>query len=177
MDYMLDIETLGLRPGCIILSVGACTLDGERQFEVVIDRESCAERGLSVHQPTLDWWHTQDEGLRKKVFGGTVPLHEALVRLNSFIDTASAVWANGSPFDFPILREAYIRCGILPSWKYHQELDMRTLRSVCNFSRIPSAVAHDALADALAQAEWTRRTLSTIGKALQVYEPNTHGHV
>lgn len=27
MDVMLDIETLGTKPGCMVLSVGACTFN------------------------------------------------------------------------------------------------------------------------------------------------------
>jgi hypothetical protein len=167
VQYMVDIETLGTNPGCVILAIGACTLDETRKFEAIISIENCEANGLLVEQATEDWWNEQPAQVRSKMFGGTMLLQEALKSLSEFISEPTEVWANGSPFDFPILRAAYQRCAIAPSWRYHQEFDMRTLRRILGKAFPartvdPSLPAHDALSDAIIQARATRKALGMI---------------
>lgn len=68
-DVMVDLETLGKRPGCPILSIGAVYFDpltgelGPEMYEVV-NLESCMKLGLVVDPETEKWWSEQSEEAR-----------------------------------------------------------------------------------------------------------------
>src|SRR5688572_29962905 len=70
MDVMLDLETLGTRPGCAILSIGAVAFDRHTgalgpEFYMVVNRKSCEAKGLTQDQSTLDWWSRQSAEAKK----------------------------------------------------------------------------------------------------------------
>ena len=58
-NVMIDLETLGRRAGCAILSIGAVAFDlkqglGEEMY-VVVNRQSCNAAELHEDLSTLDW--------------------------------------------------------------------------------------------------------------------------
>src|SRR3954471_22721479 len=65
---MVDLETLGLKAGCAILSIGACAMrldtndqiDGENLFYQPIQLQSCLDVGLRIEAQTLTWWMTHE---------------------------------------------------------------------------------------------------------------------
>ena len=68
-DVMVDLETLGSGPGCIILSIGAAVFDpvaGEigARFYRVVNADSCRAQGLTSDPDTLRWWDEQTEEAR-----------------------------------------------------------------------------------------------------------------
>jgi hypothetical protein len=66
---MVDLETLGKLPGCVILSIGAVMFDevtgrlGD-SFYIVVNTTSCVDAGLVTDPDTMEWWRKQDFAAR-----------------------------------------------------------------------------------------------------------------
>lgn len=166
-NLMLDLETLGTRPGSVILSIGAVFFDANYrrlgpEFYSVISTGSCDDSGLTADARTVAWWRDQSPDARK-VFDAAGAENAPTLRgvLGEFIDfirTHNAldnvcVWGNGSDFDNALLAEAYARCGSSAPWKFWNNRCYRTLKSITAgpaLSRV--GTAHNALDDARSQA-------------------------
>jgi len=166
---MIDIETLGKGNYACLLSVGAVKFDPQLdtiadKFYVDIDPESCVKHGLRMDAPTVMWWLKQSDAAR-----AAITEHERLdlpAALNGFSDwygsTPLPTWGNGATFDNVILRNAYELANVDCPWTFREDRCFRTLKSLSD-SRPPRAgVEHNALHDALYQAE----TLQIIAREL-----------
>ncbi len=168
---MFDLETLGVKPGCITLSIGAVLFDQKGvhdEFEVHIDPIDSERYGLVAQASTVMWWLEQSDAARNAILlGKKTPLVEALTRLDKAFDwkKVSNVWCNGASFDFPILHRLYEAVGRdRGPWPFRNEMDMRTIKNlipkdVLKKLKTEPSVAHSALADAYAQAETLREVL------------------
>lgn len=178
VHVMVDLETLGTRPGCKVLQIGAVVatprgITGE--FLVNISLSDQELYGLTASESTMNWWAKQDQAVRKKVFDQTNrrSLSEALSDFERFLRVHSAppfgeltqpkvlVYGNGAGFDQPILTALYDAVGRAPGWKFYNERCYRTLKNL--YPEVPfvkPTMAHDALADARAQAEHLIRMLN-----------------
>jgi hypothetical protein len=162
---MIDIESFGLEPGAVILSMGACRFrpgDGVvgETFYVEIDRETCRDAGLHVDDDTREWWAWRQD---LAALSGDVALSDALTRLTHYLDGADEVWANSPAFDCELLEAAYDAVGATEPWESHEERDVRTLRA------LPGAVTvemdgreHHALDDAIHQAREVAATIAAL---------------
>jgi hypothetical protein len=165
---MIDLETLGTRPGCSILSIGAVVFsrDGvwKDGFHQVINRDSCRLAGLSEDPGTLAFWAKQSEEARATLVTasqGGRGLEEALKAFSSWLLDISLtegpphVWGNGADFDQPILAWAYFVCGLSLPWKYYDSRCYRTLKNLWPGVAPPprQGTHHNALDDARFQAE------------------------
>lgn len=165
-DIMVDLETLGVAPGCVILSIGAVEFDYETgelgtEFYVEINQQSCVNAGLKTNQSTVDWWKRQSLEAQKVLYAtnednGT-QLSDALTQfkqyLESFNDENIYIWGNGADFDQPILIAAYNAVNIPQPWGYYSNRCYRTLKNLrpeVPFHR--SGTYHNALSDARSQA-------------------------
>jgi DNA polymerase III epsilon subunit-like protein len=172
---MIDLETLGTAAGCSILSIGACRFDGgaiEHTFHAVVGRKSCAQAGLVEDEATLAWWDGQTYEVRETLRRATVgPCHPLGVALQSFrqwvLDKGPdvEVWSNGADFDLPILAHAYRIAGFGgPPWQPYTGRCYRTLKNLRRDVALQrDVVAHDALADAVYQAEHAVLLLRALG--------------
>lgn len=162
MHIMLDLETLGTRPGCKILQIAAVTMPRlEGEFSAVRDSfneyvAQTEQEGLHVSEATLAWWQKQAPATYLRVCNGTTPLLHALFRFEEFLTANSAkqIWGNGGDFDFPILREASRILGgpTFEKWNFSSRC-YRTVKSMYpGIQRIKPKQAHDAIYDAEAQA-------------------------
>jgi hypothetical protein len=165
---MLDLETLGTRPGCAILSIGAVRFDPSLPhgiadaFHVVVNTASCTQRyGLTVDQGTLDWWACQSDEARAllaEAKASRVGLAAGLGDFTAYVQRQGSerdirLWGNGADFDPVILRACYEACGIKWPWRYGARC-FRTLRELAGLPKKQAAlIKHDALADATAQAK------------------------
>lgn len=175
---MLDIETLGIKPGCIVLSIGAVEFDHTgitKEFIVHIDPQDAERCGLSAEAGTVMWWLSQSKEAQDALSTGTPrALQGALIDLVHAFDWNDVkVWCNGASFDFPILQAAFAAVGMKAPWAYYNEMDFRTLKnfySKSTFKRmqVQPELAHDALEDARAQALTTGVLLANFGDALQL---------
>ncbi len=171
---MIDIETLGVKPGCVVLSIGAVEFDKAgkfgKEFEVVIDPHNAEAWGLKLEADTVMWWMKQSEEARKKISTDGEGLSEALsLFIRAFNWKDAEVWANGASFDFPILEAAFNAVDMMKPWKYYNERCFRTIKGlvgkqVYEANKVNPTVAHSALDDAKAQAATLVKILPYVDK-------------
>jgi hypothetical protein len=163
MDVMIDIESLGTKPGAVILSIAAVCFDPAaatvgKGFYTGISIEDSQTHGLTIDAKTLSWWMSQSHQARNFAFAGVNHLPVSLDRLTDFMRTESAAtfWAHSPSFDMALLEAAYSATGRQPPWSYRDLRDTRTLYALADFWPKdivePAAVAHHALDDAVMQA-------------------------
>ena len=183
-QVMIDIETLGKTPGCVILSVGAAVMDMETMTVVdqkywVLDLKEQSEHHRHMDADTVVWWMQQSDDARA-AFRKLVPQTDATtfkIELQALFDQydTKTVWANGTNFDIPLLGN-YIYSlfkgpgqehEVVP-WNYRWQ-DMRSLATVMDsvkpyssFYSQRGTVAHNALDDAIRQAEYVLECLKWI---------------
>ena len=159
---MVDTETLGTKPGCIILSLGAVILDphtGELRdtFYRNIDEGTCRAVGLRDEKGTLEFWakpeNAQARGMLRE---DAKPLAEVLVDFTRWWTSARGrfFWCHGATFDAPIIEAAYEALLLEVPWAYWDVRCCRTVLALSNRrpERVPRDVSHHALDDARAQA-------------------------
>lgn len=165
---MLDIETMGTRPGCAIMSIGACRFDPDTGYVATkgdadtfyerITFRSNIESGLTFSIDTLMWWLDQSKEAQKEAFSGIAHLREALLKYGAWYRTSWATmgptWSHGSRFDHGLVENAYRKLGMEPCWDYKQERDTRTMLALFPSIKIPRSdgVFHVAVDDAINQA-------------------------
>lgn len=166
MHVMIDIETLGTKPGAVIASIGAVEFDPYentigREFYAAIDIRSCQNVGLTIDAGTLLWWLDRSEVAKCATFFGMDTIHNALLGLARFINSGNDrrfIWANSPQFDCSILEAAYSKCGHLVPWNHRAHRDARTIFDLAqiNFKDpefwVNGGEPHNALDDARAQA-------------------------
>lgn len=169
---MVDLETKGNKPGCMLLSIGAVYFDpmtgilGD-QFYKVVSPEGQQERGLHEDPDTMDWWAKQSEGARQvlgEAEASEVTLQEALGGFTEFLAVAGLkrvkVWGNGSDFDNAILTVAYMAHQQNIPWEFWNNRCFRTLKNLCPLKMEKSLLAHNALNDAIMQAEHANKVMA-----------------
>lgn len=165
---MIDIETLGRKPGCVILEVGIVGIVGTpnsatgkpyEQYKSSIAISIESQKLQAIEPDTLKWWMEKPDAWK------LICERQAHVRCNQksaakFIashltDLApDEIWANSPSFDLAILREFFERNGSSVPWEYWQERDFRTVKARSSIKYLPPKDAHGALADAVAQADY-----------------------
>ena len=164
---MVDLETLGTRPGSVILSLGAVEFDAHaglgREFYVELSQYASRHAGFTTDPETVGWGEGQSDAARGLVErtggGGEVP-HRALREFNEWLPPDPLVWGNGVAFDNALLAEAYARCWLRPRWSFRDDRCYRTLKSLLpQVERVRPSVPHHALEDARSQAEHAVRLL------------------
>lgn len=132
---MGDTETLGNKPGCVILSIGAVIFDPAltdeplKTFYRNIDIMSCLMIGLTIDQGTVDWWKKQSPEARAALTVDQQPIQKVLVDFYNFCkeNEVDRFWCQGATFDAPILDEAFKLSGMQTPWKFTQVRDTRTI--------------------------------------------------
>lgn len=160
LPVMLDLETLGTKPGSAVLSIGAVEFDPStyelgREFYVVIDKESSLDYGLTVDPETVAWWEKQDPAARTVLTEKGVPVEEALRQFSEFMspNSSETLWGNGSDFDNVLLKAVYDNAGVTVPWSYWNNRCYRTMKNMfkqCKLRR--TGTHHNALDDAKSQA-------------------------
>ncbi len=176
INIMLDLETLGTRPGCKILSIGACIFDCDKRQWVA---SSFYQRASSDYQSRLtsdaateDWWAKQDPEVRAEAFGGTEFVHVILGNfinwVSSFITAGKSIriWSKGATFDVPIIEYALETYNMKAPWKFWEVACFRTLQDLGISLGIDAdkfdGDKHNALHDAINQAAHAEKILSTL---------------
>jgi hypothetical protein len=165
---MVDIETLGLHPGAAILSIGAVQFTKEGlgdTFYREISLTSCQDVGLEIDAETLDWWLNQDDAVNGIITGGG-NLYHVLKAFNDWYPEGAEVWANSPAFDCKLLEAAYDAVHLDEPWSFHDERDVRTLKSLpCAANVEMDGDEHHALDDAKHQARFVAATLRILEDA------------
>ena len=182
--FMVDLETLGVNPGCVILSIGSVRFDSGKPgdwFYRRVDLRNALDKGFHVESDTLMWWFRHGEAAIEHSGLGGCYVYEALTDFKEFIGTGKMeIWGHGSPFDNDILRSAYSRCHLHGDcWDRRSDRCYRTLCGTAG-AGIPvdyeaslplldppewwgTAPRHHALRDAACQAAHALKIFGTLG--------------
>jgi exodeoxyribonuclease VIII len=169
-NVMVDLETLGTRPGSAILSIGAVRFDGSNvlaRFYRRIDWASWQAAGMTVDAGTIAWWLGQTDTARAELTEGQrEPIDEVLADFAKWLgDGEVKLWGNGAAFDNALLAEAYqMVFGERAPWNFWNDRCYRTMKSLLPEVKLERlGTAHHALDDAESQA----RHLMEIVRALK----------
>lgn len=177
-SVMIDIETLGRSPYCIILSIAAvefCLHTGKlgRKFYNRIDLADSLACGFKPDASTIQWWMMQDEKARKEVFtpDKTFGVHESLSEFSKFMKGLKKdvlVWANSPSFDCNHVAEAIrlVLGEVDPPWSYKNVRDYRTIVSMypeVYKRKDKNLEAHHAVADCIYQIENLKLAIKGLG--------------
>lgn len=145
VNIAVDIETLSKRPTAAIICIAAKPFSlGNNKvvegsvFNQPVDATSCAMYGLDFDPNTVKWWSEQPQEAKEQfhypcslwyVLRGLVEFIEGVKRNNEADDVV--IWCQGSDFDIPILRNAFVvvnddRAEKTVPWKYTNVRDART---------------------------------------------------
>lgn len=171
MDLMLDIETLGTRPKCVVLTIGVVKFDprqtGTKQtlyLKPNIDEQS--NLGREIQEDTVAWWEQQADDVKEEALSNDnrISVTETLKELNKFFVGVNNMWAQGPAFDFVIMEDLYRDFKMPTPWNFWQIRDSRTLFGVHGDPRQKGkAGLHNALEDAVSQAQAVQTVFKRIG--------------
>lgn len=162
LHIVLDLESMGTQSDAAIISIGASVMDHPKQvFHNAVDLVDSVKHGGTMNPQTILWWMEQSQEARNSFRYGS-PLVTVLQLFTTWVKAVSelagcekpSIWGNGVDFDNVVLKSAYDRAGIDVPWGFRQNRCYRTLKNL--YPEIPfikPAVQHDALQDAIAQAE------------------------
>lgn len=176
---VLDIETAGTEPGCIVFSAGIVTFDdAELQsfeeikaqgIEIIFNTKVQVEAGLKVSQSTMEWWAQQGADAQRVINPpDEVQVHPrefygALTPLGDSYTLSKLKWiARGPTFDMVILQMMLAAFNVSVPWRYWNVRDSRTIYDEHNvpYNVLPmpkQSVAHNALDDAVWDAWMIQR--------------------
>lgn len=177
---MIDLETLDTGPRAVIVSIGVAAFDKSgttgATLRCVLNRKQQKKLGRTESASTLDWWSKQSAEARAVFKEKQEKLAAFFVSMRLFLDDNCPgdrkVWGNGADFDMVLLNTLYADCGVQPPWKFYNHRCFRTLKSIlpADYAKASAAadkklgkiVRHDALGDAIWQAEVAARLLKRI---------------
>lgn len=192
---MIDLETYGQKPGCVILSLGACLFDpfahivGQPQigpsFYVVFDRNEQMKQGnrfaRDVNADTVEWWSKQSEEAKKVFDEKQTPVDKAFDEFQEFLLQFGVepkdlqVWGNGADFDNVLLDDLYSWADTrIRPWGTYNNRCFRTLKTLhrkfydAAVVALPRTGAHNAQADAEWQAKIAVRIIRKADAAIAV---------
>lgn len=176
MDFMLDIETLGNKPGAIVLSVGCVAFDRETgedkaNFYTGISVIDSRKHGLHIDPETMLWWFEQSPEAQRAALldGRRYPLKRAVEEFKSWWvqnqTKDNCVWCQGLDFDVPIWSRAMAAANEGPPWSFWKVRDTRTVYDLAGLDHrdVPrTGIEHNALADARHQVRCLRMALERL---------------
>lgn len=170
---MLDLETLGKKSGCVIISIGIVKFDPFKLNSVTEimdgefylgypDRHQQQRLGAQLDVSTVEWWVNQTDKAKAAMKKPQQPVEEVLDDVTKFLRGCSGLWCNGPSFDTPILRALFNRIEQEMNVVYWKDLCCRTAKFLAGGSGatvpgISNLTAHTALDDAIKQAALVQR--------------------
>lgn len=163
---MVDLETMGSKPGSAIASIGAVAFDPVvgtlgADFYQVVDLVSCERAGLTLDASTVYWWMDKSDAARKALGGAKLDLCGSLARFAWWIEDQCRgqrprLWGHGGNFDEPMLAAACRAVSMPSPWRYSEGRCTRTIFEAAGVEldrTAPQAgTRHNALDDAKVQA-------------------------
>ncbi len=157
---MLDIESLGTRPGAVVMSVALVRFSDLAHVSINLNIPEQQALRLEIDPATHAWWGKQDPVAWDAATRAPLPLATGLQYIADWIGWAcgngdALLWCHGATFDAPLLGEVYRRAGRAEPWAYWAVRDTRTLYDLAGVD-VKSAQyvvppPHVALNDALGQ--------------------------
>lgn len=184
-EVMIDIETLGKKRGCAILTIGAVAFDYEHDdfgesFYCHVLPQTNVQAGLDVDIDTVLWWTQQSQQAQQSLTSkSAIPLKDALENFTDFLKRCRerarpnklSLWSNDPEFDAQILEGGYEAVNLTTPWNFWENRSMRTIVDLGQrfsgrifkkeFPR--QGVYHDALDDAKYQTKLVKAAYQTLG--------------
>lgn len=189
---MIDLETLGNKPGALVVSLSAVQFDiktgdiGER-IEQFLPLEDSVTYGLDLDLSTVIWWLGQDKEAQKRLLDGIESakcevLYDVLLTFNNWVMSTFGnyeyeIWGNSARFDLGILSKVYEEVGLDVPWNHRNERDVRTLVSFApqiKDSMAFEGVKHNGLDDCFHQIKYCSAIYNLL-KQRDEYEEDTLG--
>lgn len=157
---VIDLETMGTKPGCIITEIGAVAIEITKanslafSYAEVIDYASSKRAGFKADKKTMDWWAEQlgiDAYYNRKVYeshfvekwrntrsikksiGTFTDLYEAVVEAAGGDKDQVLLVGNDIDFDKSILEHYYIATNTPIPWHYRAWLGLPTIVWMVDF--------------------------------------------
>lgn len=171
---MLDIETLGTRPGAVVMSAALVRFSDLASCSVNLSIPDQQALGLEIDPATHQWWGTQPREAWDAATLNPTPLSAALDYLSRWIAWANQpaydeiyIWCHGASFDAPLIGEVYRRAGLPAPWPFYMIRDTRTLYQLADVDPklFATGKAHVALDDAIAQTKAATEALRILARA------------
>jgi DNA polymerase III epsilon subunit-like protein len=174
---MIDIETTGKKAGCKVLTIGAKTftrygMSGSIREEFYMRADPWLYPENFTSDPdTMKWWFEQDKDIRDEAFGGNDTPYMMAGHFDAYLRDVAPdyIFCKGASFDFPItnfLLEHYK----FPPLPYRGLRCMRGLLTLSGTTPVNNPSAHNALYDAIEQAENVMNALNDIPGAWDRYD-------
>jgi len=171
---MLDLETLGVSPNSVILTLGAVKFDPYNDIDpddalyCRLDVDQQTAMGREIDPNTVEWWGKQSEEAIEEALGeeNRVSLEVATKELNKFVVGAKEIWAQGIVFDIGMLENLYQQIQQPAPWRFYQIRDSRTLLGLANYNvrnMIGQKGLHKSLDDAFYQAKAVQKVFKDLG--------------
>lgn len=175
MHLMIDLETLGTNPDCVVTQIGYALFDTRPKFRdaiqqsltngvinsgcIFVDPSEQIKRGRSITWDTFKWWLKCNDEARalmasdraaNSVMGALMAVTDLLTDW-SLIE---GVWGHGIGFDIAVMESLFRMWDMQIPWHFRAARDTRTI-----FALVPgmvwkkATVAHSAEADAIVQAQ------------------------
>ena len=171
---MIDLETLGVEPDSVIMTLGAIKFnpftDDEPHTRLYLkcDVEEQSEKlNRTIDDNTLAWWSRQPKDIQEEAFGdhNRVAMDKLSKQLNKWCNGLDYIWCQGPTFDFVILQDLYKNIGKPVPWNYWQIRDSRTLFSMMDQDprKEIQEELHNALADCYYQAKCVQKSYKHFG--------------
>ena len=179
MHIMLDLETMGTKPGSVIRSIGAVGFElgapsqpagAYLEYYANITRESCIDAGLTEDSATVEWWSRQSAEAKDIFADNPVSLPEALSVFYSWFKAVGGkqVWSQGAAFDVVLAEFAFKAASMPPvPWKFWDVHDTRTVYEIAGFDHhaaVRGGIAHYALDDCKHQIKCVLESLRMLGR-------------
>ena len=158
----IDIETLGISPDTVVLTIGGIKFDPmeddglHSEFYYRLNADEQIDMGRTVDEKTLEWWETQSEEVKAEALdtNDRIPVEETLKALNKWLVGVDKIWCQGPVFDIGILENLYKQIGLHHNWQFYIIRDSRTLFGLMDKDprKEIDFAAHNALADAIVQS-------------------------
>jgi len=164
IDVMLDLETLGTKPGAHVMQIAMVaynnqTFDIIDNIDIRISKSSMIAYGLKVDMETLRWWFETDFDLYKKLVRSDGTLEDAIDKTTSFYIKHSPrfVWCHPD-FDAPILKALYDKLKYTFPFKHKTFRDVRTAMTIFKIKRdFDKIVTHNAIDDCIRQIGYLKK--------------------
>lgn len=168
LHIVIDIETLGIDPGCEIRSIGACAYYEGFLFPTTFYELTHNDIAFNGHvdQGVLDWWRSEpsiSKLARRHCLQhiNRATITKALLDFTGWVafvhtfhpHSKTIFWGNGPDFDQACLSVAMKACGVKVPWTYKDNRDYRTLMDAVGGVELRRrTVRHHALHDAIHEA-------------------------
>lgn len=173
VHLVLDIETLGTKPGCVVTEIGMCIIKDCKVINsahyYISPLDSIFFLGLTADKATVDWWTQFEDEYKanliskfKTAMSPELVVDGMLQFLNYY--KINFFWGNSPDFDYKILDEFINRVNEKYGFKYEAPWnkfwmlrDVRTL--IRNTGLMSTEIKNNQVHDSLSDAKWEAEQL------------------